>query len=88
LSTSPAKDSSEKYTGPYRKPRADVYTVLLILALIAILLATILLYMEQERFQFEIKGGPTPTSASNITPNPVALSDGPAAKCDFAPGLG
>ena len=32
--------------GPYRKPRADIYTVLLVIALLAILLGCLFLYFE------------------------------------------
>lgn len=32
--------------GPYRKPRADIYTVLLAIAAIALLVACVLLYLE------------------------------------------
>ena len=50
-------DSNNKSGGPYRKPRADVYTVLLILALIAILLGILLLYLEQKPYDFKFRGG-------------------------------
>jgi hypothetical protein len=33
-------------SGPYRKPQADIYTVLLALALAAVILATIFAYLE------------------------------------------
>ena len=33
-------------TGPYRKPRADVYTVLLLVALIAMIVSCVVLYVE------------------------------------------
>jgi hypothetical protein len=32
--------------GPYRKPRLDIYTVILALALVAIIIACIVLYLE------------------------------------------
>jgi len=35
-----------KATGPYRKPRPDIYTVLLVIAAVALLIACILLYLE------------------------------------------
>ena len=45
----------------YRKPRADVYTVLLVVALIALLLGTAALWMSmKEDYNNEIKGGPNP----------------------------
>lgn len=42
--------------GPYRKPRADVYTVLLILALIAILLGILCLHFEMKMYDYEFRG--------------------------------
>ncbi len=49
-------DSSNSSGSPYRKPRADLYTVLLALALIAILLAILCLYLEMEMYDFKFKG--------------------------------
>lgn len=37
--------SSSKH-GPYRKPRADIYTILLIVSLLAIIMACVFLYLE------------------------------------------
>jgi hypothetical protein len=55
---SPAKTAAPE---EYRKPRADVYTVLLVVALIAVLLATAVLWMTmKEDYHNEIKGGPNP----------------------------
>jgi hypothetical protein len=42
----------------YRKPRADVYTVLLSIALIAIGIAAAALWMTMAQYKYEIKGGP------------------------------
>jgi hypothetical protein len=54
----PAKPAAPE---EYRKPRADVYTVLLVVALIAILLGTAALWMMmKEDYNNEIKGGPNP----------------------------
>ena len=44
--------------GPYRKPQPDLYTVLLVLSLIAILIGILFLYLEQETYEFKFKGGP------------------------------
>ena len=41
--------------GPYRKPRADVYTVMLIASLIAIILGIVCLYLEGEMYFWEFK---------------------------------
>ena len=42
----------------YRKPRADVYTVLLVIALMMIVLATVALWMTMKDNDYMIKGGP------------------------------
>ena len=55
--TSP-KSSDESAPQFYRKPRADVFTVLLVIALMAILLATIVLWMVMQTYEYKIKGGP------------------------------
>ncbi len=44
----------------YRRPEADLYTVLLTLALVAISLAILFLCLEMNLYNFEFKGGPTP----------------------------
>ena len=45
----------------YRKPRADVYTVLLVVALLSLLIATAALWMTmKDDYNNEIKGGPNP----------------------------
>jgi len=49
-------DSTNSPGSPYRKPRADLYTVLLVLALIAILLAILCLYLEMKMYDFKFKG--------------------------------
>ena len=54
---SPA-NSSDKPGGPYRKPEADIYTVLLALALVALLLGILVLYLENVLYEWELKGGP------------------------------
>ena len=48
-------DSAKKPGGPYRKPRADIYTVLLILALISLLLGITFLYLEMDMYNWEFK---------------------------------
>lgn len=70
----PNSSSSKKPGGPHRKPRADVYTVLLIFALIAIITATVLLYIQMGEYDYDIKGGPT---VWRETPAAVATTDRP-----------
>ena len=44
----------------YRKPRADIYTVMLSIALIVAALAATALWMTMSEYHYEIKGGPNP----------------------------
>lgn len=55
---SPAR-SGRQPGGPYRKPRPDVYTVLLVLALICLLLGVFCLYFEMDMYEWKLKGGPS-----------------------------
>ena len=45
----------------YRKPRADLYTVLLVIALLAVLIGILFLYLEMDTYDFKFKGGPAVT---------------------------
>jgi len=58
-STNPTRS---KQGGPYRKPRADLYTMLLLISLVALILGIVCLYAEMESYKWEFKGGPTVTS--------------------------
>ena len=62
---SPRSSSSQ---GPYRKPRADIYTVLLIISLLAILLSIIFLHLEAKDMPPE--GGPS----ASLEPAPQATA--------------
>jgi hypothetical protein len=44
----------------YRRPVADVYTVMLSVGLVATILATVALWMVMKDYDYAIKGGPTP----------------------------
>ncbi len=44
--------------GTFRKPRADLYTILLVIALLAILVGILFLYLTMQSYNFETKGGP------------------------------
>ncbi len=44
--------------GLHRKPRPDLYTVLLVIALVAVLLGILFLYLEMQRYEFKINGAP------------------------------
>lgn len=51
-------DYNDKPSGYYRKPRFDIYSLLLLIAWIALLLGILLLYLEMEMYNFEFQGGP------------------------------
>ena len=53
-----AKAGKQPVSQFYRKPRADVYTVLLVVALLAIILATVVLWQMMGEYENKIKGGP------------------------------
>jgi hypothetical protein len=57
VTVSPPK-SSNNPGGTFRKPRADLYTVLLVIALLAILVAILFLYLHMQSYNFDIKAGP------------------------------
>ena len=64
MSTLTSTTPKSKSGGPHRKPRADVYTFMLIVALIAIVIAIVCLYFEMKRFDFDFKGAPKPPPAT------------------------
>ena len=57
-STNPLETSAPiRPTVSHRKPKADMYTVLLVIALIAVLLGILFLYLHMGRYDFKLKGG-------------------------------
>jgi hypothetical protein len=50
--------STKKTAGSYRKPQPDLYTLLLVIALLAIIAAVVFLYLHLQSYNFEMKGGP------------------------------
>ncbi len=67
---SPA-ESAKKSGGPYRKPRADVYTVLLVLSLIALLLAILCLWFEMDMYEWKFMGGPVVSAVHGVSAGAV-----------------
>jgi len=58
--TAPRKNRRQKYGGPYRKPRADVFTMMLLIALMAIVGGIVCLYLEMQDYGSPpFKGGPS-----------------------------
>jgi hypothetical protein len=67
----PAKPAKQAEAQVYRKPRADIYTVMLSIALIAVALAATALWMTMNEYNKMINGGPNPTW--NSPPAPAAF---------------
>jgi hypothetical protein len=65
--------SSKEPGGPYRKPRADFYTVALVLALIAIILAIVCLWVLMGAYDKQFKGAPVPTYSAQALPGTVPI---------------
>jgi hypothetical protein len=55
----------------YRRPRADVYTALLLIALAGLVLGIVALYMEMADYKFEFRRAPA-VSATVVSPAAVA----------------
>ncbi len=61
------KSSDESPAAPqYRKPRADVYTVLLVLALLALIAGILCLWGENAEYEWKYKGGPTVSGSAEV----------------------
>jgi len=61
----------------YRKPRPDVYTVLLVIALLALLIGIFFLYRHNARYEFKSQGAPAVTSLRIFGPSNLDASRGP-----------
>jgi hypothetical protein len=72
--------------GPYRKPRADVYTFMLIVSLLAVIVGCLCLYFEMKRFDFKFKSTdvpkPPPVSAAPLESGAGLACLMPVAACD------
>ena len=69
-------------TQAYRKPRPDLFTALLALALLALIGAIVLLYLEMQRFDFELQA-PPPAASSSLrpaTPQGLCFLESPGTK--------
>ena len=60
---SPFEEQPQQQAPRYRKPRADLYTMLLLIAWIALLLGILVLYLEMREYNFEFKGAPAMLTA-------------------------
>jgi hypothetical protein len=68
--------------GPYRKPRADIYTLLLIISLLAIVIGCVFLFLETADYTDKPpwSGGPS----ARLAPEDSAGRQPPAAAALFA----
>lgn len=57
-SNKPLQTSVATPAVPHRKPKPDFYTVLLAIALVAVLLGILFLYLEMNAYEFDFQGGP------------------------------
>jgi hypothetical protein len=60
-SSTPKSAVAQAATQEYRKPQADVYTVLLVVALLMLITATVALWMTMKDYEYKDSGGPNPT---------------------------
>ncbi len=67
--------------GGYRKPQADVYTVLLALAAVALILGMVCLYFEMQRFNFDLKPPAPEASLGSVGIGPASWSLPPWSVC-------
>jgi hypothetical protein len=68
--------------GSYRKPQADIYTLLLVLALVAIIVATVFLYLETSDY-----GSPPYQNSSILRGGPTLVLGHPRASDAGCPAL-
>jgi hypothetical protein len=65
------RNSDDASVGSYRKPEADLYTVMLIVALLALIVGTVFLFLESSAY------GPTPAGKPSV-PTGMLLDAGAA----------
>ncbi len=71
----PAKSDAAQ---EYRKPRADVYTVLLVIAIAMLVVGTMMLWWTMKEYNYEIKGGPQPVWHRPAAGTTLDVADGVA----------
>jgi hypothetical protein len=60
--------------GLHRKPGPDLYTVLLVIALVAILVGILFLYLEMAVYEFKIQGAP-PVGMTGVRDQGAGIRD-------------
>ena len=85
VDVAPARRAPPARKGPYRKPRVDVYTWMLALALVAILISCVCLFLEVQDY------GEEPYKLSLSAPltqeSPVVAAEGCGPQGPYDPGL-
>lgn len=74
MATELPQKSSEPAEIRYRKPRADLYTALLVIALVALILGCVMLYLELQMFDFKYQGAPSVSWLRSMTPVALRIS--------------
>lgn len=59
----------------YRKPRADVYTVMLVLALLALIVGILCLWGENAEYEWKYKGGPAVSALTDVGSTGVSFGN-------------
>jgi hypothetical protein len=80
-------DPSKPPAGAYRKPRADVYTMLLFVAFVALVLGTVVLYLETQEYGPQPFGAAWPNSSTGIVPVVAAATGETAGSTGILPVL-
>jgi len=75
----PSRPSGSAPIGQYRKPRADLYTVMLLIALLALIIGTVMLYLETLDY-----GSPPYQGAPSASVLPASLEQPAVPACALA----
>lgn len=65
----------------HRKARPDLYTVFLVIALVAVLVGILFLYLEMQYYEFKIKGAPPVVMTNAADAGSLATATTDPARC-------
>jgi hypothetical protein len=74
-------NSTENQGGLFRKPRADIFTVLLVVALLAIIVGIVALYAYMRDYDMKFKGGPSAANSAPAVGAPAMAQASPSLRC-------
>jgi len=60
-------------TVSHRKPKADIYTILLVVSLLAVLLGILFLYLFNRNYEFKLDGAPSVVMSRQVEECEAAL---------------